>query len=290
MRKNYIILLLLLFLFPVASQAQTTLNEVMNSAEAKKLDRALENARKNSIKGSNESKAINNSSSTGKVPGTMNKNEGKAVVSDLQRQNAAKTYNHGQGASKPASNKAASDANNAALQSLLAKKYLEDGNMEKAAYHFQKAFDGSSDNGEVLKWTDAEGKQYYYREKAAIDREIKTITYDVIKQADSILDTLVKRSGYSKKIPLKIDPETLKEKMQSSTPEEAATYIKDAMKKALVGAGWFPEGVDTVVEGAASEEVEKSVSPAVDKTSERLQQLTALKKYVNENCQKECIK
>ena len=220
----------------------------------------------------------------------MNKNEGKAVVSDLQRQNAAKTYNHGQGTSKPASRKADSDANHAALQSVLAKKSLKDGNMEKAAYHFQKAFDGSSDNGEVPKWTDAEGKQYYYREKAAIDREIKTITYDVIKQADSILDTLVKRSGYSKKIPLKINPETLKEKMQSSTPEEAATYIKGAMKETLEDAGWSPEGVDKVVEVAASEEVEKSVSPAVDKTSERLQQLKALKKYVNENCQKECIK
>lgn len=59
------------------------------------------------------------------------------------------------------------------------------------------------------------------------------------------------------------------------------------MKETLIGAVFNAKGVELVVEDAAGEEVEASVSPAVDQVKLRLQQLVKIKNTVNERCEKE---
>lgn len=284
-RKINILIVLALFMSPITLMAQS-LNDLMKSEEAKKVDRVLQELYNNA---NSAGKATNNKTSgTAKVPGSMNRSESNAKITELQRQNATNIQR--KSSPKPASYQANTTANHAALNSLLAKKRAQDDDLEGSYDYSRKAFEDPQGDDAPLKWTDAQGKEFYYREKAVIDREIKNITDDVVNQADKILDTYVKRTGWPDKIPLKINPDTLNVKMQSDNHEEAGKYIKEAMKETLKDAGWNAEGVESVVEDAAGEEVEASVSPAVDKVQLRLQQLEKTKNTVNERCEKECIK
>lgn len=292
MKKSHIILLLsLLFLCPVAIQAQIDLN----SADAKKVDKVLNDLKKNADSKNNNSTSKTGNTGYGKgtasVPGTMNRSQGDATVNKYRRANTANVSSTNK--SNPSvqlQGQAAKDLIQARKLSNAASNYANNGQYEAAYVSSYKAFEGAlPDESKTRNWKAQDWEKYYYGQvKTNYDKECLEMSSSLAEKVkQSFTKALEERTGI-KDINLELDNYELRNVIQEGNSAKATQYVKDKMKKTLTNKGIPTDVANIVIEEGTSKEVSANVSNTVSKASKRKEELEKAKAQIRERCEGEC--
>lgn len=292
MKKSHIILLLsLLFLCPVAIQAQINLN----SAEGQKVSKALDDAYKKANSQNSNSKSKNGNTGygtgTASVPGTMNRSQGNATVNKYQRANTANVSStNNSNPTVQLQGQAAKDLLNARKVSKAGADYANKGQFEAAYVSQYAAFEGAlPDESKTKNWKAQDWENYYYGQvKTSYDKECMEMSSSLAEKAkQSFTKALEERTGI-KDINLELDNYELRNVIQEGNAAKATQYVKDKMKKTLTDKGIRTDVANIVIDEGTSKEVSANVSNTVSKASKRKEELEKTKAQIRKRCKGEC--